>query len=69
MIDASATHGLITRKNVLESDWNYFQKTFMRDAPDNRPYNLKRKTAFKKVKAGVPGSLTVQEARIVYRDR
>ena len=65
LIDASATHGIITRENVIESDWNYFQFKFMRDAPDIRPYNLKRKTALKKAKAAVPGSLTVEEARIV----
>ena len=39
----------------------------MRDAPDNRPYDLKRKNALQKAKAGVPGSLTAEEARIVHR--
>ena len=67
LIDASSMDGKITRANVIESDWNYLQKHCSNTGPIKLSYQEQRKNALQKAKEGVPGSLTIKEARIVHR--
>ena len=65
LIDASKTQGKITRANILDSDWDYLHKRVC-PKPYRVSFESERKLALKKVNAGVAGTMTAREVRIVY---